>query len=163
MTTEKKVPNLDPSDIRILSVLQDDIPLVERPFAALAEKIGLSEEEFLKKLKGLLERGLIRRFGATIRHDRSGYKANAMVAWQVPEERLEEVGQLMAETPGVTHCYARRAPDFWPYTLYTMVHGPDEESCLALIQEMSLKTGVKTYEILFTEREFKRSTRRYFF
>ncbi|WP_456431190.1 glutamate-1-semialdehyde 2,1-aminomutase [Thermosulfuriphilus sp.] len=159
---KKITKDLDPLDIKILALLQEDIPLVEQPFRLLAQRVGISEKQFLKRLQSLQDRGLIRRFGATIRHDRSGYPANAMVAWQVPEERLEEVGNLLAAIEGVTHCYARRAPDFWPYNLYTMVHGPDEEACLRLIAQMARRTGVSTYEILFTEREFKRSTRRYF-
>ncbi len=92
---------------KIIALLQTDIPVVKRPFLAMAEKIGITEEQFLKVLNDLNDQGMIRRFGATIKHQKSGFKANAMVAWKVAEDRVEQVGNIMATFREITHCYRR--------------------------------------------------------
>ncbi|MCK5350811.1 MAG: Lrp/AsnC family transcriptional regulator, partial [Desulfobacula sp.] len=90
---------------KIIALLQTDIPVVKRPFLEMAEQIGITEDEFLSVLKDLNDRGMIRRFGATLKHQKSGFKANAMVAWKVPEERVEKTGNIMATFQEITHCY----------------------------------------------------------
>lgn len=84
-----------------------------------------------------------------------------MVAWHV-KENIEETGRTMAAFRNVTHCYLRRTEPGWPYNLYTMVHGKTEAACLALIEEMSNRTGLTDHQVLFSERELKRSNVRYF-
>ncbi len=90
---------------KVIALLQTDIPVCRRPYLEMAERIGITEEEFIKILSGLNDRNMIRRFGATLKHQKSGFKANAMVAWKVPEERVEEVGNIMASFHEITHCY----------------------------------------------------------
>ena len=92
---------------KIIALMQTDIPVIKRPFLEMAEKIGITEDKFLGVLKDLDKRGLIRRFGATLKHQKSGFKANAMVAWKVPEERVEKTGNIMATFHEITHCYRR--------------------------------------------------------
>ena len=65
----------------ICAAIQDDIPLETRPFEKLAKKIGISEDEFIKKANEFLEKGYIRRFGAAIRHRKAGIAANGMGVW----------------------------------------------------------------------------------
>jgi len=149
-------------DKKIIRELQKDLPVEKCPFARIAEKIGISEEELLSRIKRFMTEGVIRRFGATIYHHRSGFEANVMVAWQVPEDRLDEVGEKMASFSEVTHCYARVAYPDWPYNLYTMIHGRSEEECLNIVQRLAKTTGVNTYRLLFTENTFKRTTMEYF-
>ena len=91
-------------DKKIIGQIQGDIPLEPRPFAAMAEEIGLSEAEFIQRIKTMQGKGIIRRFGATLRHQEAGYSANAMVAWVVPEDQMDNIGPLMAELPVITHC-----------------------------------------------------------
>ena len=114
----------------VLAAIQEDIPLVARPYLEMAKRIGIAEEEFLATLKSLCQRGVVRRFGATIRHQKSGFEANAMTAWQVDDTDAERVGMTMAQYPEVSHCYLRNPTANWPYNLYTMIHGRDEQSCL---------------------------------
>ncbi|WP_297056141.1 Lrp/AsnC family transcriptional regulator [Thermosulfurimonas sp.] len=140
----------------------EGIPLTERPYLALAERLGVTEEEVLSAVKGLLEKKIIRRLSALIRHNLSGYEGNAMVAWRVPEERVEEVGESLASRPFITHCYLRRTYPDWPYNLYTMIHAETEEACRRLAEELSRELDLPDYEILFTEKEIVRRTRRYF-
>ncbi len=147
----------------IIRALQAGIPLARRPYQVLAEKLKMSEEELLAKIEDFLEQGVIRRFGALVRHQDLGYTANAMVVWEVPEERIEEVGRLMAAFDEVTHCYQRpaRLPD-WPYNLFAMVHGRTPAECREITARLSRAGGVEDYRLLFSVAELKKSPREYF-
>ena len=146
----------------ILASIQGDIPITERPYLEIAEKLGVSENTFLEKLKDLCDRGVIRRFGATIRHQKSGFTANAMVAWTVDEDRINDVGEKMASFREVSHCYRRNPNSDWPYNLYTMIHAKDEESCMETARKMSEATSVNTYTLLFSREELKKTSMEYF-
>ncbi len=147
---------------KVLASIQDDIPITERPYYEMAAKVGLSEEIFLKTMKVLVDRCVVRRFGATIRHQKSGFEANAMTAWQVDEARIDKVGQIMASCRHVSHCYRRNPQKDWPYNLYTMIHAKDKPSCRAIAQKLAEQTDVKTYTLLFSHRELKKTSMRYF-
>ncbi len=147
---------------KIIASIQEDLPVTECPYLKITEKLGISEDKFLKKLKDLCDRGVIRRFGATIRHQKSGFKANAMVAWKVRESRIDEVGEKMASFKEVTHCYRRSPTDGWPYNLYTMIHGNDEESCRRTAIKMSKEASVSKYTLLFSRKELKKTSMKYF-
>lgn len=147
---------------RLIAALSEGLPLVERPYLALAQRLGVTEEEVLSAISALKAKGIIRRLGATLRHDRAGVRGNVMVAWEVPAERLEEVGAACARFPFVTHCYVRRTAPDWPYNFYTMVHAADEAQCRALVEKMARELGLEKFELLFTEKEIMRRTRRYF-
>ena len=153
---------IDDVDKKVMRLIQGDLPLDLRPFAALAEKAGISEHEFVERVAALKRRGIIRRFGATLRHQEVGFSSNAMVAWLVPEDRIEEVGKTMARFRAVTHCYQRKTCKGWPYNLYTMIHGDNREECYEMAKRMSGKTGIPEYELLFSEKEFKKTSMQYF-
>lgn len=147
---------------KIIALLQTDIPVVKRPFLEMAEKIGITEDEFLAVLRDLDDRNMIRRFGATLKHQKSGYKANAMVAWQIPEDRVEEVGPVMASFREVTHCYRRNPAPGWENNLYTMVHGATEEECYAIAARISKAVKEDRYTLLFSRQELKKTSMTYF-
>lgn len=147
---------------KVIALIQGDIPIVECPFSEIAEKIGISEQTLLETLKSLCERGVIRRFGATLRHQKSGFDANAMVAWQVEEGRVEEVGRKMASSGNVSHCYRRNPTADWHYNLYTMIHAKDEETCREIARDLAQKASVDTYTLLFSRRELKKTSMQYF-
>lgn len=149
-------------EMKILSSIQGDIPVTKKPFLELAEKIGTTEKIFLEKLNALYSKGVIRRFGATLRHQKSGYLSNAMVAWKVEEDRVEEVGKKMASFRQVSHCYRRNPTKTWPYNLYTMVHAKDEKSCFKIAEKISDETSTDTYSLLFSRRELKKTSMQYF-
>ena len=152
------------SDIEknLISQIQEDIPITPKPYEAMAQRLNITEEEVLQILQDLCDRGVIRRFGATLRHQKSGYSANAMVAWQVAEERIETVGAIMAAFKQVSHCYRRNPTGTWPYNLYTMVHATDETSCINTARRMSEEAEVDTYRLLFSRRELKKTSMKYF-
>ena len=147
---------------KVIAAIQGDIPICERPYRELAARIGLSEETLLATLRDLRERNLIRRFGATLRHQKSGYSANAMGAWQVDEERVETVGGIMSACRQISHCYRRNPTPGWPYNLYTMIHADSEDGCWEIAREMAAKAGVDHYTLLFSRRELKKTSMVYF-
>jgi DNA-binding Lrp family transcriptional regulator len=147
---------------KIIAEIQGDIPIVERPFLEIAQKLEISEDILLETLQSLCDRGIIRRFGATLRHQKSGFEANAMVAWQVEEDRIDAVGKKMAASRHISHCYRRNPAPDWHYNLYTMIHAKDEASCLEIARKLSEKTSVKTYTVLFSREELKKTSMQYF-
>lgn len=154
---------LSERDKEIVRVLQEGVPLVSRPYLALAARLGMSEEELLAAIEDFRKRGIIRRFGVTVRHQDLGYVANAMIVWQVPEERIEEVGELMAGFQEVTHCYQRSArPPGWPYNLFTMVHGRKREDCQEIARRLSKAVGITGYRLIFSQVELKKDGMKYF-
>jgi DNA-binding Lrp family transcriptional regulator len=153
-----------PDDLerRIIHHLQGDLPLTPRPYAVLASKVGISEEEVLERIELLKEQGTLRRFGATLRHQLAGYKANAMVGWYVPEDNMEEIGPLMATFREVSHCYERRIQGEWKYNLFTMIHGKTEKDCEDIARRIAENTGIKDYVLLLSLKEFKKTSPEYF-
>lgn len=147
---------------KIIALVQGDMPVEKYPYRVIAEKAGTDEETVLSVLRDLNDRGIIRRFGATLRHQKTGFTANAMVAWRVDENRVEEVGKLMASFDEVSHCYRRNPAKDWPYNLYTMVHASDELSCRKIVATISEKTAADGYEILFSRKELKKTSMQYF-
>ena len=149
-------------DKKIISQIQKDLPVHPQPFALMAEKIGISEEVFIERVKSLKQSGIIRRFGATLRHQEAGFKANAMIAWNAPEETIREMGKTLASFREVSHCYHRAPKGDWPYNLYTMVHGGSRNECREIAERLSSATGLTEYAVLFSEKEFKKTSMEYF-
>ena len=147
---------------KIVASIQKDMAITERPYLKIAQTLGISEESLLESLQTLCDRGVIRRFGATLRHQKTGYTANAMAAWQVDEDRVEDVGNKMAAFKQVSHCYRRNPTNSWPYNLYTMIHANDKESCRQTARRMSQETEVENYALLFSRKELKKTSMVYF-
>jgi len=145
----------------LLQAAQADLPVTARPFAVLAEKHGVGEDELLDALRGWQRSGAMRRYGALVSHRQLGYECNALVMWQVPPERVAEVGRLLASDPEVTHCYERQPASGLPYNLYTMIHSHSEDDCRRKAENMARVTGVGAYELLVSAREFKKESPRY--
>jgi DNA-binding Lrp family transcriptional regulator len=124
--------------------------------------LEVQEEELLGAIRSLMEKGYIRRFGATLRHQKSGFAANALAAWRVPESEVSAIGKKLAANREVSHCYARRPAPSWPYNLYTMIHGKTPEECAGIAARLARDTGIADYQLLFSETELKKTTMRYF-
>ena len=153
---------IDDLDKKIIALIQGDLPLDPRPFAVMADQLGITEDEFMGRVRSLKKEGVIRRFGATLYHQEAGFGANAMVAWFVPDEQVDDVGKVMADFREVTHCYQRTPQRDWKYNLYTMVHGDNEDACHQIAQRISQETGMKEYALLFSRKEFKKTSMQYF-
>ena len=147
-------------------VLQEPVPLVENPFAVLAEKADavFSEEELLSKAESFLKRGILRRYAAVIRHRKAGYKKNAMTAWKLPWDRdVADVINPFLQERAVTHLYRRTVyPGEWEYALFAMVHAHTGDDLMSLIKRLSAESGLADYEILESLHEYKKQRVRYF-
>jgi len=154
--------DIDRIDRRIIWFLSGDIGGDMRPYRSIAEQVGTSEPEVIARVNGYKRAGVLRRIGAVLDHRRTGFGANGMAVWNVPDSRVDELGRIMASFREVTHCYARpRYPD-WPCNLYTMVHGASEDECRQIVERIARATGLTDYMILFSTREFKKTSMRYF-
>ena len=147
---------------KVIAAIQGDIPIKRSPYREMAAKLDISETAFLEICRDLCRRGIIRRFGATLRHQKTGYSANAMTVWKVEEKRIDEVGMKIAAHPAVSHCYRRDPARDWPYNLYTMIHASDIEACRRVARQLSAETEVKEYQQLFSRRELKKTSMSYF-
>ncbi len=147
---------LSPKEKAVLKALVKGIPLVPEPFKLIAKNLSLPEKEVLETIQALLNKKIIRRLGATIRHNKAGYSANALVAWRVPEDKVEEVGDLLSQKSFISHCYLRPPLPDWNYNIYTMFHAKDKQSLLELIKAVAEEIEIDTYEVLFTEKEIIR-------
>ncbi|OLN31590.1 AsnC family transcriptional regulator [Desulfosporosinus metallidurans] len=153
---------LSDEEISLIQVLQGNLPDSPIPFTVLAETLQWRVESVISCASRLLEAKVIRRFGAVLRHQKAGFVANAMGVWQVNPEQAAEVGEIMARFKEVSHCYQRPTLPDWPYNLFTMVHGRTEEDCGDVMKRISRATGVKTYSMLFSTAELKKSSMQYF-
>jgi DNA-binding Lrp family transcriptional regulator len=146
------------NDTALIALLQRDLPLVPEPFAALAKGSRWSAEEVLTALRQWAADGRIRRYGALVSHRRLGFTANAMVVASVPAERIEEVGELLASSPSVSHCYERPPFAGFPYNLYAMVHGRSREECLDTATALMCEAAVDSWQALFSTHEYGKSS-----
>src|SRR5512143_26065 len=153
---------LRPVDIDVIRELQEDVPLVAQPYAPMARRIGITEEEFLAAAAHLKTQGYMRRMAAVLHHRAAGFRANAMGVWVVPAARTDTVGRIMGSFKGVSHCYLRPTYPDWPYSIFTMVHGQDAAGCQEVIDAMARATGVTEYALLYSTKEYKKVRLRYF-
>ncbi len=156
------ITELTDLDREILKRVQDNLPDTATPYADIAAAVGTTEEHVVDLLSRMVDSGEIRRFGATLKHQKAGYGANVMVAWFVPEEDVDRVGAIMAKRQEISHCYHRVTCLDWPYNLYTMIHGRSPEDCQAVVAAVSAETGLDDYAMLFSLKELKKVSMRYF-
>lgn len=158
------IGELDPRDAALLGALENGLPLVARPYAAVGALLDMPETEVLARLARLREDLVIKRWGVVVRHRELGYRANGMVVWDLPDERVGAVGRRLARFAFVTLCYRRpRRPPAWNYNLFTMIHGRDEAGVRANLGHLvaSCRLEGVAHEVLFSERRFKQRGARY--
>ena len=151
---------LSDTDRALIAAIQQGLPLVSRPYATIGAQLGLGETEVIARLTELQDAGMIKRMGVVVRHRALGYRANAMVVWDVPDNELERVGRLLADETCVTLCYQRprQLPD-WPYNLFAMIHGAtraeveDKRRTIATL----LGDAARASDILYSTRILKKT------
>lgn len=149
-------------DQALVRALQEDLPIVSRPFDEPAASVGLSAEQLLDEARRLQAAGFLRRFAAILYHRRAGFRANAMGVWAVPADIVARVGPQMASFTAVSHCYERPIYPDWPFSVYTMIHGRTEDEAATILQTIKDKTGITEYRALYSTREWKKTRVRYF-
>ena len=154
---------LDALDLRLVGAVQDGLPLTARPYAAVAQRISLSEAQVMERIERLLGDGVIKRMGVVVRHHELGYRANAMVVFDAPDDRVDALGERLARLAPVTLCYRRiRRPPTWPYNLYCMLHGRDRGEVMAWVEGLLPEAvGDLDRAVLFSRRRFRQRGARY--
>lgn len=152
---------LSDTDRLIINKIQRDLPLVESPFSEYTADLDMDLEEFLVHCQSLLDRGIVRRFGAAINHIKAGYKANAMTCWIADPEQVMSAGKTLAVFKEVSHCYERKTNPCWRHNLFAMIHGQNREDCLKIIEQASQDTGLPDPLVLFSSREIKKTRIKY--
>jgi len=157
------VPPVGEADRRLVGVLQEGLPLFIRPFQLIAERIGASEGEVLGRIGRWLEEGAIKRFGVVVRHHELGFRANAMVVHDIPDDEVGAVGRALALEPAVTLCYRRPRRPGWPYNLFCMIHGRERDEVCATIAELRQRHGLAghAHDVLFSLTRYKQTGARY--
>ena len=145
-------------DLELILAIQQGLPLVSRPYAAIADSLGLNEQQVIERLYYLKQERLIKRLGVIVNHRKLGYIANAMVVFDIPDELSRKIGQHIGQFDFVNLCYRRpRHAEVWPYNLFCMIHGKSRETVLQqldhLIQHCQLESYA--YDVLFSQRCFK--------
>ena len=153
--------DLSPADKLVVNELQHDLSLVQRPFDISSRRLGMDIDQFLAHCYSLKQRGIMRRFGASIKHNEVGFTANAMTCWVAPPEVVETAGKKLAALREVSHCYERKTGPLWDYNLFAMIHGDAREDCQLIADKISQETGLNEYVLLFSTKEFKKTRVKY--
>ena len=148
---------LDARDFKLLTEIQLGLPISPRPYHDIGLALGMTEAEVIERLTVLKQIGLIKRLGVIVKHRQLGYRANAMIVWNIPDALVEDLGDRISRTPFVTLCYQRPRTVEWPYNLYCMIHGKDRGTVLQQLQQLSWDCDLDRFDrqILFSRRCFK--------
>ncbi len=151
-------------DQRLVSAIQAGLPLVERPYRAIGDALGESEKTVIDKISELQSAGIIRRLGVVVKHHELGYRANAMLVWDIPDEQIDELGKQLSADESVTLCYQRPRQKDWPYNLFSMIHGKSRDYVMGRVDHLVQQHGLEqvSYEILFSRQRFKQCGAKYF-
>jgi len=154
----------DERDVATIQAMQGPMEAIERPYDAAAEQLGISTDDLLERLRGMVDRKLLRRVAAILYHRRAGFSANGMGVWKVPEEEIMETGAHMASFRGISHCYQRPTYEDWPYSVFTMAHGRSKEECDAILDSIAVECGMGSEDraTLYSSTEYKKIRLRYF-
>ncbi len=153
--------DLSPTDKAVINELQQELPLVKRPFDMMSARLTMDVGKFLAYCHSLQQHGIMRRFSASIRHNNVGFKANAMTCWVAPPEVVEIAGRKAAAFREISHCYERKTSPLWPYNLFTMIHGHTREDCQTIADKVSRETGLDENVLLFSIKELKKARVKY--
>ena len=153
----------DPAfDRALIRATQNGLPLVPAPYRLLADQLGCTERDIIACLHSMRARGLLRRIGAVPQHYRLGWRANAMMVWDVDDAQVDALGERISALPGVSHCYRRpRHLPEWPYNLFAMVHGRTYEDAVPLLAQVTqavqeVGTACRGGDVLWSMRVLKK-------
>ncbi|MBA1438233.1 MAG: Lrp/AsnC family transcriptional regulator [Epsilonproteobacteria bacterium] len=146
----------------VIKLLQYDIEFTKEPFKPAIEQLGIDYDTLFAVLNELKEAGYMRRFATILNHRRAGFSANAMVVWEIEDDKAQQAGATAAEFSAVSHCYLRPKYDNWPYNLFTMIHGKTQDETNAVIAEIAQTLQTDSYRPLYSSREFKKQRIEYF-
>ena len=159
LTSTTQIDSLAELDRGIVLATQQGLPLETMPYHRIAESLGVSARTIQERIAAMLSCGKIRRIGIVPNHYRLGFVANGMSVWDVPDDRVRELGRRVAELEFVSHCYRRprHLPD-WPYNLFAMVHAKDRASVEKKVAQIAQIIGDhdRGHTILYSKRILKK-------
>ncbi|WP_028829613.1 siroheme decarboxylase subunit beta [Proteocatella sphenisci] len=153
---------MDKINQELIKELQGNIPFEENPYEELGKKLGISEDEVIERLQLMKDSNQLKRIGAVLRHQKSGYLYNAMVVFKTDEVITETVGMELSASHLSSHCYERKPYEIWPYNLYVMLHSRNKYEIETFIEAIVKKHEILDYQILHSVRELKKSSMTYF-
>jgi siroheme decarboxylase len=161
--SESAAGDLSALDADLLLAIQEGFPLTTTPYRDIASEVGAPVEDVLAAIERLLETGCLKRVGCVVNHVATGFDANCMVVWDVPDDELDTRGTEVGALPAVTLCYHRpRRPELdWPYNLFTMIHGRDPEAVAEQIDLLEREYLPYDHERLRSTRTLKQTGARY--
>lgn len=118
---------LDAFDQRVVRATQAGLPITAQPWATVAENLGADADAVLASLRGMRQRGVLRRVAAVPDHYAWGWRFNGMTVWDVPDDVVDTVGAQVAGQKLASHCYRRPRRDGWPFNLFAMFHARTAE------------------------------------
>lgn len=154
--------DLSEKEIKVIRCLQEEFPLCEEPFRQIAESIDMDEAEIIKIARDLQEKGCLKRLAAVLYHTTVGYAVNVMIAWDVPDERIDEIASEAGRLQQVSHCYQRSRDPGFDYNFYTMVHARTEEEYQSITAQLRDMIRPGKYCSLKTQKELKKKGMKYF-
>ncbi len=134
----------DRTDLALLECLQDDLPLVPRPWQAVAERLGITEENLLERIRRLAGAGIVRGISPVLESRPLGLSAATLVAFQVPEDRIDEVAAVVSSCPEVSHNFRREDP----YNLWFTITAQDRGAIDRVLKKILDATGVSAADVL---------------
>ncbi|SHG75970.1 siroheme decarboxylase subunit beta [Halobaculum gomorrense] len=161
--SENATGDLSGLERALLVEIQDGFPLTATPYRDIADAVGADVDDVLAAVEHLLADGCIKRIGCVVNHIVTGFRNNCMVVWDVPDDRLDELGESVGELPYVTLCYhrPRRREQDWEYNLFTMVHGREAEAVDAKIDELAADYLPFEHERLYSTATLKQTGAQY--
>ena len=151
---------IDAMDRRLIQATQAGLALKERPYHHLAAELGVTPEDVMRRMRRMLDAGIIRRIGVVPNHYALGYRANGMSVWDVPDEDISAIGRRVGDLDFVSHAYHRpRHLPMWPYNLFAMVHGrtrAEVEAKVAAIADL-IGPADRGHSILYSTRILKKT------
>ncbi|WP_336135299.1 Lrp/AsnC family transcriptional regulator [Natronomonas amylolytica] len=161
--SESAAADLTDLDKALLLEIQDGFPLSKTPYRDIASAVDAPVEDVLAAIEALREDGCIKRIGCIVNHVVTGFDANCMVVWDVPDDDLDELGEEVGRLPYVTLCYhrPRRPEQGWSYNLFTMIHGREPEAVDAKIDELAAEYLPVEHERLYSTETLKQTGARY--
>ncbi|WP_246983730.1 siroheme decarboxylase subunit beta [Halorientalis marina] len=161
--SEDAAADLSALDRRLLLEIQDGFPLSATPYRDIAAAVDADVDDVLAAIEDLRADGCIKRIGCVVNHVVTGFDANCMVVWDVPDDELDERGEAVGELPYVTLCYHRpRRPERdWPYNLFTMIHGREADAVDEKVDELAAEYLPVEHERLYSTETLKQTGARY--
>jgi len=151
---------MDATDLALVAATQAGLPLTPQPYHVIAEQLGLTPEDVMSRMHAMQHTGVIRRIGVVPNHYALGYRHNGMTVWDVVDDQVDALGELVGKLPFVSHCYRRpRRLPLWPYNLFAMVHARSREQAQAYADQIAAVLGdaCRQSDILYSSRMLKKT------